>query len=98
MLPGYVIGKVTCSRLAENMPHGSYLVVSRAGKAELTGENTSKISKQYSPVVFDQFGAGSLDPILYVEGAEAMAPFEKDKRPPLDALSVALLDKVVYEP
>ena len=31
MSPGHVIGKVTCSRLADKMPRGSYLVVSRAG-------------------------------------------------------------------
>ena len=47
-------------------------------------------------MVYDQLGAGVGDAILYVEGAEATQPF--DEPPPLDAISVALLDTYQFTP
>jgi microcompartment protein CcmK/EutM len=47
-------------------------------------------------VAYDDLGAGVGDAVLYVEGAEAMQPF--DRPIPLDAITVALLDTYKFTP
>jgi microcompartment protein CcmK/EutM len=47
-------------------------------------------------VAYDDLGAGVGDEVLYVEGAEAMQPF--DRPIPLDAITVALLDTYSFTP
>lgn len=94
MKPGKVIGSVTFSQHAAGVTGGRWLLVSPMGHSELSGENTTGFSNASSPVVYDRLGASLDDTILYVEGAEAMAPFGNGV--PLDALSVAILDTVCY--
>jgi microcompartment protein CcmK/EutM len=53
------------------------------------------VSNGWTPVVYDNLGAGLGDEILYVEGTEATQPF--DSPIPLDAINVALLDTFQFE-
>jgi carbon dioxide concentrating mechanism protein CcmL len=96
MKPGKVIGHVTLSQAAPQFRGARWLLVSPQGPAELTGVNASGISHYSTPVVYDNLGGGLGDDILYVEGAEAAQPF--DQPIPLDAISVALLDRISFEP
>ncbi len=96
MKVGKVIGTVILGQGDSGFRGGRFLVVSPQGSKELLGQNPSGLSDASSLVVFDNLGAGIDDDILYVEGAEAMQPF--DYRTPLDAISVALLDSYVYAP
>ncbi|MFU8847741.1 MAG: EutN/CcmL family microcompartment protein [Opitutales bacterium] len=95
MKPGRVIGTVTLSHAAPQFRGARWLMVSPMGKEELTGKNPG-LSQQSTPVVYDKMGAGLGDEILYVEGAEATQPFKEPI--PLDAISVALLDRYSYAP
>lgn len=71
-------------------------MISPMGSAELQGKNPTGVSEASSLVAYDNLGAGVGDEVLYVEGAEAMQPF--DRPIPLDAITVALLDTYRYEP
>ena len=93
---GRVIGNVTLSHADSGFRGGRFIVVSPQGADELTGKNTTGHSDAWSIVAYDNLGAGVGDDILYVEGAEAMQPF--DYRTPLDAISVALLDSYKFTP
>jgi microcompartment protein CcmK/EutM len=95
MKPGRVIGTVTLSQAAPQFRGARWLVVSPMGREELTGKNAG-LSRESTPVVYDNMGAGLGDEILYVEGAEATQPF-KDPIP-LDAISVAIMDHHCYQP
>lgn len=95
MKPGRIIGTVTLSQGAPQFRGARWLVVSPMGKDELIGKNAG-LSQQSTPVVYDKMGAGVGDEILYVEGAEATQPFQDPI--PLDAISVALLDRYSYAP
>ena len=93
---GKVIGNVTLSHADSGFRGGRFIMVAPQGAAELTGKNPSGYSDSWTLVAYDNLGAGEGDDILYVEGAEAMQPF--DYRTPLDAISVALLDTFKYQP
>jgi microcompartment protein CcmK/EutM len=93
---GKVIGNLTLSTADSGLRGGRFIVVAPQGAAELTGKNPSGYSDAWTLVAYDNLGAGIGDEILYVEGAEAMQPF--DYRTPLDAISVALLDTYKYAP
>lgn len=92
MKAGRVIGTVTMSDAAPQFRGARWLMVCPMGADELTDQN--EYGSAFSPVVYDRLGAGVGDAILYVEGAEAMQPF--DKPIPLDAITVALLDTYQY--
>jgi len=96
MKPGKVIGTVTLSIAAHQFKGGRWLVVSPQGQEELTGANKTGISQASTPIVYDNYGAGVDDDILYVEGAEATQPFKE--RIPLDAINVAILDRIQFTP
>ncbi|MGF1530245.1 MAG: EutN/CcmL family microcompartment protein [Puniceicoccaceae bacterium] len=96
MKVGRVIGTVTLSHADSGLRGGRLVLVSPQGAEELSGVNPSGYSTGSTLVAYDNFGAGSGDLILYVEGAEAMQPF--DYRTPLDAICVALIDTLRYEP
>ena len=49
-----------------------------------------------SVVVYDNLGAGESDIVGFVEGAEATAPFEKPT--PIDAITVAIFDRIEHHP
>ncbi|MGJ8653200.1 MAG: EutN/CcmL family microcompartment protein [Opitutaceae bacterium] len=94
MRAGRVIGTVTMSDAAPQFRGARWIMVCPMGAEELTDKNEYGYAS--SPVVYDKLGAGIGDAILYVEGAEAMQPF--DKPIPLDAITVALLDTYQYTP
>ncbi len=96
MKPGKVIGTVTLGHRDPSFRGGRWVMISPMGGDELTGKNTSGVSPQFSLVAYDDLGAGVGDEVLYVEGAEAMQPF--DRPIPLDAITVALIDTYKYEP
>jgi microcompartment protein CcmK/EutM len=96
MKPAKVIGTVTLSLAAPAFKGARWLVVSPQGPDELTGNNPSGVSKDWTPVVYDNLGAGVGENILYVEGAEATQPF--DYPIPLDAINVAITDHVTFKP
>jgi microcompartment protein CcmK/EutM len=96
MKVGKVIGTVTLSHADSGFRGGRWIMVAPQGAAELTGANPGGLSDSWTLVAFDNLGAGIGDLILYVEGAEAMQPF--DRRIPLDAISVALIDTFTFEP
>jgi microcompartment protein CcmK/EutM len=95
MKPGKVIGKVTMSHAAPQFRGARWLIVAPMGPDELSGANPKGVSNGWTPVVYDNLGAGLGDEILYVEGAEATQPF--DFPIPLDAINVALLDTFQFE-
>ena len=96
MKPAQVIGTVTLSVAAPAFKGARWLVVSPQGPEELTGENTSGVSKGWTPVIYDNLGAGVGETILYVEGSEATRPFEGPI--PLDAINVAITDSITFKP
>ncbi|MGD7651812.1 MAG: EutN/CcmL family microcompartment protein [Verrucomicrobiales bacterium] len=96
MRPGRVIGKVTMSEAAPQFRGARWLMVSPMGPDQLSGKDADGYGNASTPVVYDKLGAGIGDVILYVEGAEAMQPF--DFPIPLDAISVALLDHYQFTP
>lgn len=96
MKPGKIIGTVTLGVRDSALRGGRLVVISPMGADELTGANTSDVSNASSFVAYDNLGAGIGDAVLYVEGAEAMQPF--DRPIPLDAITVALLDSYQYTP
>ena len=49
-----------------------------------------------SLVVYDNLGAGEADIVGFVEGAEATAPFENPT--PIDAITVAIFDRLEHHP
>ena len=95
MKPGRVIGRVTLSHGAPQFSGARWLVVGPMGPDELTGKNPDGVAEGWTPVVYDNLGAGLGDEILYVEGTEATQPF--DFPIPLDAINVALLDNFSFE-
>ena len=96
MKPGTVIGTVTLAHRDASFRGGRWVMISPMGSAELQGKNPTGVSEASSLVAYDNLGAGVGDEVLYVEGAEAMQPF--DRPIPLDAITVALLDTYRYEP
>lgn len=66
------------------------------GPDQLSGKDADGVADGWTPVVYDNLGAGDGDVILYVEGTEATQPFEFPI--PLDAINVALLDTYRFEP
>jgi microcompartment protein CcmK/EutM len=96
MKPGKVIGTVTLGVRDPAFRGGRWVVISPMGEEELTGKNDSDVSSAWSLVAYDDLGAGLEDEVLYVEGAEAMQPF--DRPIPLDAITVALLDTYKFTP
>ena len=96
MKPAKVIGNVTLSQAAPVFKGARWLVLSPQGPDELTGKNASGVSRGWTPVVYDDLGAGVGENILYVEGSEATQPF--DHPIPLDAINVAILDQIHFKP
>ena len=96
MKPGKIIGTVTLGVRDPAFRGGRWVVISPMGADELKGKNAGDVSTAWSLVAYDDLGAGVGDAVLYVEGAEAMQPF--DRPIPLDAITVALLDSYQFTP
>lgn len=96
MKPGRIIGTVTLAAGDPSFKGGRWVMISPMGSDQLTRTNTNPVSEAFSLVAFDNLGAGLGDEVLYVEGAEATQPF--DRNIPLDAITVALLDTFKFTP
>jgi microcompartment protein CcmK/EutM len=96
MKAGHVIGTVTLSQAAPQFRGASWKVVAPMGPDQLAGRPGRDYGSAPTPVVLDALGAGTGDPVLYVEGAEATQPFPEPI--PLDAITVALLDRYEFDP
>ena len=96
MTPGKVIGKVTLSDGARQFRGARWLVVEPLDAGQLAGTDEHGRRGKWTPVVYDALGADAGDTILFIEGAEATQPF--DEPIPLDAISVAILDAVEFNP
>ena len=95
---GSGIGHVTLSRTVPAYEGGRFLLVTPFTRHHFQHRHQSPpgLSKEPSPVVYDNLGGGLGDTIGYVEGAEASMPFPQPT--PVDATCVALIDDVFYSP
>lgn len=96
MKPGKVIGTVTLSEGARQFRGARWLVVAPLDGEQLAGRSERAARGAWTPVVHDRLGAGVGDTILYVEGSEATQPF--DQPIPLDAINVAIVDRLEFQP
>jgi microcompartment protein CcmK/EutM len=95
---GKVIGRVTLNLVAAELEGARWLIVSPFTRemyqhGSVTPEG---MSRDPSLVVYDNLGGRVGQTIGYVEGREAAMPFDDPK--PVDAINVALVDDVLYEP
>lgn len=95
---GTVIGRVTLSKSVDLLIGGRYLVVSPLTREQYARglKKAGGMGKDPSLVVYDDIGGGVGDVIGYEEGREAAQAF--DVYPPIDALNVALVDEMFYNP
>ena len=95
---GTVIGRVTLSAAVPALQGARWLIVSPFTREHFQRgtDAPAGLSKDPSPVVYDNLGAGIGQTIGYVEGREAAQPF--DQPTPIDAINAALVDEVFYRP
>jgi carbon dioxide concentrating mechanism protein CcmL len=95
---GTVIGRVTLSVSVPSLEGARWLIVSPFTREHFQRgtEAPDGMSKDPTPVVYDDLGGGVGQTIGFIEGAEATAPFENPT--PIDAISAALVDEVFYSP
>ena len=96
---GTVIGRVTLNQVTPQLEGARWLIVSPFTRDHFQRgtETPAGLSKDPSLVVYDNIGGNVGQTIGYVEGREAAMPFD-DPPPPVDAINVALVDEVLYEP
>ena len=95
---GSVVGRVTLNKVLRSLEGARWLVVSPFTRDHYQRgtEPPEGMTREPSLVVYDSIGGGVGQTIGYVEGREAAMPF--DSPTPVDAINVALVDEVVYEP
>jgi len=95
---GHVIGKVTLSHQDPAFKGGRWLLVNPLDAGQLNTACASRpaLTSQFSPVIYDNLGAGEGDIVGFVEGAEATAPF--DREIPIDAICVAIFESIQHTP
>jgi microcompartment protein CcmK/EutM len=95
---GTVIGRVTLSQAVPALTGGRFLIVSPFTRDHFQRgtETPAGMSKDPSPVVYDDLGGGVGQTIGFIEGAEATAPFAQPT--PIDAINAALVDEIFYSP
>jgi ethanolamine utilization protein EutN len=95
---GTVIGRVTLSRGVEALKGGRFLVISPFSREQYVAglDAAPGMGQDPSLVVYDDLGGGVGQVIGYEEGREAAQPF--DQPTPIDAINVALVDKMFYHP
>ena len=95
---GTVIGRVTLSRTVPALEGARWLIVSPFTREHFQRglEAPAGLSKEPSPVVYDNLGGGVGQTIGFVEGREAASPF--DEATPVDAINAALVDDIFYSP
>jgi microcompartment protein CcmK/EutM len=95
---GTVIGRVTLSKTVPALIGARWLIVSPFSREHFQqgADAPSGLSKEPSPVVYDDLGGGVGQTIGFIEGREAAAPFGEPT--PVDAFNGALVDHVFYNP
>jgi microcompartment protein CcmK/EutM len=95
---GTVIGRVTLSQAASALKGARWLIVSPFTRDHFQRGTSapSGLSREPSPVVYDNLGGAVGQTIGYVEGREAAQPFEQPT--PIDAINAALVDEIYYNP
>jgi microcompartment protein CcmK/EutM len=95
---GKVIGRVTLNQVAPELEGARWLIVSPFTRDvyQRGTEPPEGLSRDPTLVVFDNLGGRVGETIGYVEGREAAMPFDEPR--PVDAINVALVDEVVYDP
>jgi carbon dioxide concentrating mechanism protein CcmL len=95
---GTVIGRVTLSRAVPALAGGRFLIVSPFTREHFQrgAQPPTGLSSDFTPVVYDDLGAGVGQTVGYIEGREAAQPF--DQPTPVDAINAALVDEVFYTP
>ena len=95
---GTVIGRVTLSKTVPSLEGARWLIVSPFTREHFQqgADAPPGVSKDPSPIVYDDIGGGVGQTIGYVEGREAASPF--DQPTPIDAVNAALVDEIFYSP
>jgi carbon dioxide concentrating mechanism protein CcmL len=95
---GKVIGRVVLNQVVRELEGARWLVVSPFTRDlyQHGTETPAGMSRDPTLVVYDNIGGDVGQTIGYVEGREAAMPF--DTPTPVDAINVALVDEVVYQP
>jgi carbon dioxide concentrating mechanism protein CcmL len=95
---GRVIGRVVLNAVVPELEGARWLIVSPFTRDHYQrgSETPDGMTAEPTLVVYDNIGGHLGQTIGYVEGREAAMPFEKPT--PVDAIDVALVDEVVYEP
>jgi len=95
---GAVVGRVTLNKVTPQLEGARWLVVSPFTRTHFQNglETPEGLSTDPTLVVYDNLGGNVGQTIGYVEGREAAQPFDPPK--PIDAICVALVDDVLYEP
>jgi microcompartment protein CcmK/EutM len=95
---GAVIGRVTLSRTMPALIGARWLIVSPFTRDHFQhGTHApSGLSKEPTPVIYDDLGGALGQTVGFIEGREASAPF--DQPTPVDALNAALVDEIFYHP
>ena len=95
---GTVIGRVTLSRAVPALTGARWLIVSPFTREHFQrgSESPSGLSKDSSPVIYDNLGGGLGQTIGFIEGREAASPFAQPT--PIDAITAALVDEIFYNP
>jgi len=89
---------VTLCRVLPELEGARWLIISPFTREHYQNgtETPAGLSKDPSLVAYDSLGGGVGQTVGYVEGREAAQPF--DKSPPIDAITVALVDEIFYNP
>jgi carbon dioxide concentrating mechanism protein CcmL len=95
---GTVIGRVTLSKTVPALIGGRFLIVSPFGREQYERGLGApvRLSQDFSLVAYDDIGGHVGHVIGYVEGREAAQPFQQPT--PVDAINVALVDELFYQP
>ena len=95
---GCVIGRVVLNQVAPELEGARWLIVSPFTRDHYQRgtETPDGMTREPTLVVYDAIGGHVGQTVGYVEGREAAMPFERPT--PVDAINVALVDEVVYEP
>jgi len=95
---GTVIGRVTLSRALPALTGARWLIVSPFTREHFQrgSETPPGLSKEPSPIIYDDLGGGVGQTIGFIEGREAASPFVEPT--PIDAITAALVDEIFYNP
>ena len=95
---GTVIGRITLSKTVPSLIGARWLIVSPFTREHFQRGSDAPpgMSKDSTPVVYDDLGGSVGQTVGFVEGREAAAQF--DQPTPIDAINAALVDEIFYNP